>query len=275
MRRVFSMRQGIVVGLLLALALGRVTALAAGAISQPFASSSSSLNSGMLASFAPAGSNVVQPAAAGGTGGLVGVVTSASLVQLSSTSSHTVQVAVAGVANALVSDINGPVAVGDKIEASPISGVGMKARTAGEIIGTAEASLTSVDKGSESVTDLSGRKSTVNVGLIPLAIHIEYYTGPSSGNLASYVPPLLQDIANAFTGRSVSPWRVLAAAIAFLLGFVMVAVMLMTGIRSGLISIGRNPLARGALLNGLLDIIIAALGVLAVTLAAVYALLIV
>ena len=266
------MRRGIVAGLLAVSALLPGLALAAGAISQAFSTGGTAVTAGMLVSYAPTGSNAVRPATTGSNSGLVGVITQAPLVQLSSNSSQTAQVAVAGLTNVLVSNINGPIQIGDKIAPSPIPGVGMKALTAGEIIGAAEEPLTSVKTVSQTVTDLNGKSSQVNIGLVPVAMHIEYYTGPVNGTVSTYVPQFLQDIANAFTGRSVSPWRVLGSSLALLLGFAMVSIMLTTGIRSGIISIGRNPLARGALLTGLLDIIIAALGVLAVTFAAVYAL---
>ena len=54
-----------------------------------------------------------------------------------------------------------------------------------------------------------------------------------------------------------------------------VVIMVQTAIRSGIISLGRNPLAQQTLRRGLRDALIAAVAVLVVTAVATYGLLIV
>ena len=106
----------------------------------------------------------------------------------------------------------------------------------------------------------------MRVGLVPVAINAVYYSAPSAGgSFAAYVPPFLQEVANSIAGRAVSPLRVLLGAAALLFGFFTVTVMIYTSVRSGVISLGRNPLAAGALRSGMADVLIAALGVLVVT----------
>ncbi len=100
-----------------------------------------------------------------------------------------------------------------------------------------------------------------------------YSAASSPGAVSNLVPPFLQNLANSITGRQVSALRVLLGFLALILGFTITVVMLYVSIRSDMISIGRNPLAETALRRGLVDIIIAAIGVLLVTAVIVYAVL--
>lgn len=248
--------------------------LAAGAIAQGFTATGGDIVQGTLVSLVSGTKSSVASATPASVGRLVGVAASKPLVELASTSGATVQVATGGVTNALVSNAGGPVMAGDKITISPVTGIGMRATASAEIVGVAQADLASVKSVSESVASTTGHPVTISVGLIPVAISVGYYSAAqTAGTVSSFVPPALQTLANDIAGRSVSPWRVLAAMLALVLGFGMAAVMLITAIRSGLISVGRNPLARGSLLRALMDVIVASLGVLAVTVLAVYLLL--
>jgi hypothetical protein len=256
-----------------ALTMVPAVAFSAGAISQAFPTGSVSIANGTILEFVSSGK--VGPAInTGGSAALVGVAVNQPLVQLSGASAGSVQAAVSGTAGTLVSDINGPVKTGDRIAASPISGVGMKANDSGEVIGVAQSDLSSVATITQSVTDKSGQTATVHVGLIPVAVNVAYFTSGSGGTLSAFVPAFLQDLANAISGKQVSPLRVLDSILILIAGSIIVIVMLNTAIRSGIISIGRNPLAGAALRKGLVDVIIAALGVLLVTVTVVYAVLV-
>ncbi|HSW92631.1 MAG TPA: hypothetical protein VLH14_01970, partial [Patescibacteria group bacterium] len=181
------------------------------------------------------------------------------------------RVVVNGSTEALVSDMNGSVKAGDKITASPVSGIGMKSIQAAEVVGTAQANLDSVTLVTQKVSGTDGQEQTVKVGLLPVAVNVTYYSAATQqGIVAAFVPPFLQALANGIAGRQVSPLRVLLAAIALLLGFGAVSIMLYTSIRSGVISIGRNPLAQGALRKSLVDVVVAAIGLLVITTVIVY-----
>ncbi len=72
-----------------------------------------------------------------------------------------VQVATSGNAKALVSTVNGDIAVGDQIGVSPFNGVGMKAAPGSRVIGLAQTAFKTGAKGAsnQEVTDKSmGRK---------------------------------------------------------------------------------------------------------------------
>ena len=248
-----------------------VASAAPSAISQPYQTAASDITEGTLVSFTAAKSGLVTPASTSNTATLVGIAADSPLVELSTGKQSTVQVAVSGTVNAFVSDINGPVKAGDKITTSPISGIGMKATTTSEIAGTAQADLSSIKTITKSFTTSNGQAAAVQVGLLPITVNVSYYSAPTSeGSIASILPPFLQSIANTLTGKQVSPLRVLLGTCALLLGFIAVTVMLYIAIRSQIISIGRNPLAESAIRKGLVDAIVAAIGVLLITVGVVY-----
>ena len=243
-----------------------------GAISQSYQTTSANLTEGTLLSLTNSGSSIVEPANSNyDVKNLIGIAASKPLVELSNGNSDSVQVVVSGTTDALVSDMNGPIMVGDKITASPVSGIGMKATDSTEIAGVSQANLSDQQTVTKYFATKNGKSIAVKIGLLPIAVGVEYYSDTASQSaLSSFLPPFLQSLANALTGKQVPPLRVLLGTIALLLGFVAVIVMLYVSIRSGIISIGRNPLAESALRRGIVDIIIAAIGVLIITMVVVY-----
>jgi hypothetical protein len=211
-----------------------------------------------------------EPASSGHAYQLLGLVADQPLIALSD-GTHQVQIVISGTSEAIVSNINGNIEPGDKITSSPIDGVGMKATDAGQIVGTAEGSLSDTQSVSRTITDKYGKKQTIKIGAIPLQVSVSYYAGSSSqGTLASILPPFLLSTANGLAGQEVSPVRVLIALLTLVFGFVVVGIMLQSAIRSGIIAIGRNPLAKKALRRELIDISLTALGILLLTIIVVY-----
>lgn len=244
-----------------------VSVSAAGAISQGFRTNSDKITTGTLLSLSST-QGIVEPASSNNISNLVGVAGSAPLIELSSPGKN-VQVVVSGLTEVLVSNVNGNIQAGDKITASPFSGIGMKATGSTEIVGIAQASLNSARTISESVIDRQGKRVSVKVGAIPIEINVAYYS--ANNNTASLLlPPFLQSIANTISGSEVSPGRVLASALTLILGFGTVSIMLYSSIRSSIISVGRNPLANTALRKSLIDVLIMAAGVLSITLVTMY-----
>jgi hypothetical protein len=264
---------GVVAALLLA--APAVCVAAAGAISQSYTTSAgANIAQGTLLSLTSSGSGVVEPAQAGSnTSHLVGVAAQSPLVELSAPGEDSVQAVVGGSTMALVSNINGTVVIGDRVTVSPLDGVGMKATQSATIVGTAQANLSSVKTVLKTILDKDGKSLTIKVGLVPISVNVTYYSATltTSGSITSLVPPILQTAADALTGRQVSPARVLLATLALILGFVITIAVLTSSIRSEIISLGRNPLARNTLLRALVDVLIAAFGVLLVSLVAVCA----
>lgn len=247
------------------------SANAESAISQGFQTADTNITAGSLISVTTTGGRFAGPSNTNNVANLVGVAGNKPLVALSNGVDNNLQVIVSGSTDALVSNINGDIKIGDKITASPINGIGMVAVSSGEIVGTAQTDLKSVHTINENLTKSDGTKANVQVGMIPLEVNVSYYTAPESKSAVSqFLPPFLQNLANSLSGKQVSPWRVLIGTIALILGFVASMVMLYASIRSNMISIGRNPLARGELRKGFFDVSIFAVGVLIITLAATF-----
>lgn len=240
-------------------------------ISQGFTSSDDSIVEASLVSTVDSDSKRVELATTKNASRLAGVVSNTSLVQLSGTSGTTkVQVAISGTASVLVSDINGGIKAGDKITISPISGVGMTAASDAQVIGTASSDFSGKGAKTMDIKDRSGKKRTVHVGTIPVQIAISYYVAPTSNIL----PPFLQSLANNIAGRPVSVARVLMGSVLILFAFVSIFALIFTSVRSGLISLGRNPLAAGAIQRSLVGMVITTLLIFAFSLLATYLILI-
>lgn len=183
---------------------------------------------------------------------LLGVVSKEPLIELSD-NTNGVQVVTSGLTMVLVSDINGAVASGDKITASPIKGVGMKATESIMTVGIAQSSLDTSKAETRKIIDTSGKQVEVRIGLVPVLIGVAFYNVKTS-QTTSFVPAFLQSLANTVVGRTVSPVRVLTAALILLLLFVSITVLLYSSVRSSIISIGRNPLSEDAVRKSLLQV---------------------
>jgi hypothetical protein len=239
----------------------------ASSIAQGFQSDDDNITSGALVSLKPANPNTIELSNTQNVDQLLGVVGEQALIELSD-GTNAVQVVTSGITPALVSDINGEVKTGDRITASPIGGVGMKATQSVLVAGTAQADLDSVDTDERVITDKDGNQQVVRIGLVPLQVDTIFYVGSQDGS--SFVPGFLQNLANSVAGRQVSPLRVLVAALLLLLLFVSVIVLLYSSVKSSIISIGRNPLSESAVHKSLLQVGLTVIGLLAFTVILVY-----
>lgn len=248
----------IIVGLLLPCSASALTA-----ISQGFTTDETNLPPGSVVSLELSQKNKVRPATSDLAPQLLGVAATQPLVELGSDAKK-VQVVVSGEASVLVSDINGAVKAGDKITASPISGVGMKAVEATQIVGTAQSDLTASKTTSRTVTDKSGEQKDIHIGVVSVQVNVSYFSGAQNA-LSSVVPGFLVDVGSSIAGKDVSPLRILFGFSFLLLGLLIAGVVLYAAVRSGIISLGRNPLAHHTLRRGLLDVLFSTIGLVIVT----------
>jgi hypothetical protein len=254
-----------------ALWLGSGVALAAGAISQGFSTTESDVVAGSVVDLKSGAQNAAELASSDRNDQLLGIVGNESLIELGGGAKQ-VQVVTSGLTAALVSDINGDIKTGDKITASPIGGIGMKATQSTTVVGTAQADLDSTGSSSRTIIDKSGESITIHIGSIPVQVNVTYYVA-SQDKLSPLVPSFMQALSNSIAGHNVPALRVLGSFMALILGFLTATVMLYSAVRSGLISIGRNPMAQSALRKGLLQVVITAFGILLLTLLVIYILL--
>lgn len=220
---------------------------------------------GALVSTAASNAGHVQLATSGTAKRLVGIVGEKPLVALSDGTAKT-QVVISGSTQVLVSDINGLIRAGDKITASPIAGVGMLAKSSDQIVGTAQSDFDVSQAAAEQVADAAGKAHDVHIGRVSLQIGVSFYQSPTSG----FIPPVVQGLADGIAGRPVSFIRIAVCTILLLLAVVSTTVLVYTSVRSGLISIGRNPLAAGAIRRQFLQIGVAVILVLGLVLLASY-----
>ncbi|HTH71801.1 MAG TPA: hypothetical protein VL737_00365 [Candidatus Pristimantibacillus sp.] len=263
----------VVVGLACAITLtagAKAATQVSGAIAQGFKADSANgeIVPGSLVSAKAGDPHGVQLATNDPSSHLIGVADKNPLVVIS-TSEKEVQVVIGGTTNVLVSDINGTVRAGDKIAASPINGVGMKATTDSQVIGMAQTDFDSSKADTQTVTDKKGKNHTVRIGYLPLQVGIALYRAPSS----DFVPPFIQNIANSVAGRPVSLIRLLVCSVLLLIGLVTAVVLVYGAVRSAMTSLGRNPLAAGAIRKSMYQIVGVALTVLGCSLVACYVIL--
>lgn len=239
----------------------------AAALSQGFQTHETNLATGALVSLDPSSQSYVQLANSARSSQVVGVIGQKPLIEIKSNNTE-IQVVVSGTAPALVSDINGEVKAGDRIAASPIDGVGMKATIATQVIGVAQTDFANINTVTSTINDVTGKPQTVHTGLLPVQINVSYY---SPDEKKTFVPEPLQQLANSVVGgRVVSSGRIIAAILALIFGFVSIAALLYSSVRSSIISIGRNPLSESAVRKGLIEVGLTAFGVLLVMIIAIY-----
>lgn len=255
-------------GLLAFFGVAAASAQTPNAIAQSFTTTETNLVAGAFMSLKQGSNNTVELANTNNADRLVGIVGSKTLLQLGDTKSGSVQVVTSGVTDGLVSDANGPVNAGDKLTASPIAGIGMKATSSLQVVGTAQANLAISSAQTRTVTKQDGTQTTVHIAQIPVQVNVTYYASP--GAAQTFLPPFLQDFANSVGGKQVSPARVIIATLILLLAFVSIAVLLYSTVRSSIISIGRNPLSERAVRKSIVQIGLTILGILLLTLITIY-----
>ncbi|HWZ65227.1 MAG TPA: hypothetical protein VNX65_00335 [Patescibacteria group bacterium] len=243
------------------------TAQGAAAISQGFKTNETNLATGALVSFESGSQAVVQLANNARANQLLGVVGDKPLVEIKGNDQE-IKVIVSGSAPVLVSDINGVIKSGDRIATSPIDGVGMKATTSSQVIGTAETDFSNISTVEKTIADRSGKQQKIHTGLLSASINVTYY---SPDEKKTFIPVFLQQLTSSIAGgRTVSPVRILIATTALLMGFMSIGVLLYSSVRSSIISIGRNPLSERAVNKSLIEVGITSIGILLAMLIAIY-----
>jgi hypothetical protein len=178
---------------------------------------------------------------------LVGVIVSrdASLITVNE-SSNTVQVVSSGIADTLVTTVNGPVKAGDQIAVSPFTGIGMLAREGDKVIGLAQGSLTDASAAviHKTVVGKNGKKQQLSVGFVRIGIAIGVASGKSSG--ASSV---LGKFAQGIAGHPISTARLYLSIAIAVTAISAIMLLIYTSIFGGIVAIGRNPLAKNTILK--------------------------
>jgi F0F1-type ATP synthase membrane subunit c/vacuolar-type H+-ATPase subunit K len=204
---------------------------------------------------------------------MLGVVVSSSEspVSLSSPDKQQVFIATQGRYDVLVSDQNGQISVGDGIVISSIEGVGMKADELHRVLVGRALENFDGESDFESKAQISDGRA-VSLGRIRVDISVNRNPAYTGDTIAG-VPRTLSRIAHAVTDKPVTAFRIYAGLAVMLVCMGVAGAILYSGIRHGMNSIGRNPLAKGAVIRNMITTTIMALIVVSIGLFAVYLLL--
>lgn len=193
----------------------------------------------------------------------VAVISSSALLSISGGSGE-VQVASSGLAPVLVSTEGGAIKRGDNLGVSTIAGVARKSTPGSRTIGTASDDFDGSEPGSNKRTlDTNSGKKEVSVGQIPVNIGVGNYQ-PNGLDTGSVVPTWLQTVSNTVAGKVVSPVRAVIATTILLAAIISVSVLLYGAVRTSIISIGRNPLAKNSVFKGLAQVIVIVIVILGI-----------
>jgi hypothetical protein len=236
------------------------------------------LQTGMIVKLKPGDTTKVMPLDQEHDGDMLGIVVAAndSAVSLTSDSksSHQVYVATTGKYDVLVSNQNGSIKVGDYITVSSVDGIGMKAGSDGSIVlGKTSTAFdgTSNIAGSTSLTDSKGGKKNISFGRVSLTITVAH--NPLQKTADSTFPGIFQKIGAGVANKPVSPARAYLSLALLLISAIVTTAILFSGVRSGIISIGRNPLAKKSIIRGMIQVVITGIIVFIIGLFGVYLLL--
>lgn len=184
-------------------------------------------------------------------------------------------VAATGTYNVLVSTQAGDIATGDYVTLSSVNGVAMKAGTEEKtVFGRANASFNGkgVTLGTATLKDTTGKTNrTVTIGMIPVTIDIK--SNPNEKSTKVQVPDFLERVGQAIAEKEVSPIRIYLSMGIATVSLIAAIAVVYSGVRSSLISIGRNPMTKKSIFRALLEIILTSIVILIIGLFAVYLLL--
>lgn len=190
----------------------------------------------------------------------VGVDSSDSLLAVDPEDSK-VQVATSGSAVVLVSTLSGEIKPGDQIGASPFNGIGMKAQQGVRVIGLAQTAFNESSEGGarKQVTDKDGKSQQVYVGYVRVSIAV----GSNAASSTDKLNPL-QKAVQSLTGRTIATWRIVASLTVLTVAFLVLVTLIYSSIYSGIVSIGRNPLAKYSVFRAMGTVMAMAVGIVIV-----------
>jgi hypothetical protein len=228
-------------------------------------SASEPVEPGMVVTIDKAAARTVKPAPADNSNLIYGVAVDPSDAPITLVGQNSkVFVATTGTYQVLVTAVSGPIKPGDYISMSSINGIAGKAQVGQPVIlGKAQSSFNGND-------NVVSSENNVKIGRVYISI------GVAKNPIANSDPTLpyfLRKVANSVANKSVPVIRVYTAMMIFLLSIIAAIVILWSGVRSSLISLGRNPLSRHAIFSGMYKVVFTGLGVFIIGLAGVYLLL--
>lgn len=234
------------------------------------------LQSGTIVMVDPKNSTGVLPATQDKIEKAFGVVVSANRLPLQlNIAESQVYVATSGRHQALVTSENGTIEAGDLLAISSLSGTLARAAEDQELVfAKALASFDGKNNttGNYTLKDTTG-KPIKQIGISSIPIVITIIKNPELKSTTVALPTFLQRAGRAVADKEVNPIRVYFGAGIVVLSIIAAIVILSSGIRSSIISIGRNPLSRKSIFRSLIQVVLTAVIVLIIGMFTVYLLL--
>jgi len=242
--------------------------------------SDASLQQGLIVQLKPGDPNKVQALSQSSESDMLGVVVAPSDAPVALSKDVTKEqtyVATYGQYDVLVSTQNGAIKAGDAIAISSLDGVGMKSDSSrASILGKAVEDFDgkTTTQSTAQLKDSGGGKTTVAIGRIPVNINVAHnpsYNPPVASQEG--VPTFLSKAAQVVTNKPVGAVRIYASLVVLILTVIVAGIMLYSGVRNSMVSIGRNPLAKRSILRNLIQVVLIGLIIFIIGLIAVYLLL--
>jgi hypothetical protein len=169
-------------------------------------------------------------------------------------------IATSGRFEVLISDQNGPIKQGDYIAVSSANGIGMRSDDAQlVVIGRALADFAGKDDprflSSSKLKDGNGNEVPINIGRVSVDIVIG--KNPLAKNQDN-VPDALKRAGEFIAGKPVPPSRIYVGFTLLLASAAIAGSVVYSAVRSGIISIGRNPLSKKSIIRGIFQMVIVA-----------------
>lgn len=237
----------------------------------------STLQRGMIVRLAEKDNTKVEAVKSEDITKMEGVVVAAndSPVTLSSQDQTTQQVFVATTGRyfVLVSNQNGAIKKDDYITISSLAGVGMKADgKQSRIIGKALSGFDGKSNVSGQTTVKNSDKKDIPIALGLLAVDINVGRNPIEQTAESIVPGLevLQKAAGTIADKPVAPAQIYLGLVALIVTAIVAGSILYAGVRTSMVAIGRNPLAKSSVMRNLLQVVVTSIIILIIGVTAVY-----
>ncbi len=233
------------------------------------------LQKGMIVRLKDGDATKVEPLSSGEIENMHGVVVNANDAPITlSGEGQKVFVATTGTYEVLVSTQNGPIKVGDLVTVSGLHGVGMRAGSEEAwVLGRAVTAFEtgSTVLGTAEVKSSDGTSKSVQLGRV--AVDITVARNPLVKATQPNLPEFLQKATETIAGKPVDAPRAYMALVVFIVTTSIAASLLYGGVRSGIISIGRNPLSKKMVSLGMMQVVLAGLIIFIIGLFGVYLLL--
>lgn len=262
------------VGLLSLFFLAHVSPVNAQTITQGYASDNA-IQRATIVSLTLDNAKKVEPTSLDNDERMHGIVVSANDAPFTlSTEDEKTFVATKGRFEAFVSNEAGTVQAGDFVTISRIAGIGKKAGERDQYIVGKAVNGFDGETGVLSTSDIDDNGTTKKVAIGRVQVDIGVAGNPLLKPTRANLPGFLERAAETVAGKSpVNPLRIYIGMIILFTAATVSGILLYSGVRSSLISIGRNPLSKKSITRSLLQVIMTSIIILLLGIFGVYLLL--